>query len=96
MELHEKIEEDIIKRENAIRKNHVPLSQEKQRRNISNNWMEIIDENGNKHYEPKFDDIIFIDASNMQVPKSGLPVFAIVLILVALVILALIVYFFFI
>jgi hypothetical protein len=95
MELHEKIEEDIIKRENAIRKNHVPLSQAQQR-NISNNWMEVIDENGNKHYEPKFDDIIYIDASNMQAPKSGLSVSAIVLFLVALVILALIVYFFFI
>jgi hypothetical protein len=96
MELHEKIEEDIIKREKAMRENYVPLSQVQQERNISNNWMEVIDENGNKHYEPKFDDIIYIDASNMQVPKSGLPVSVFVLILVALVILAFIVYFFFI
>ena len=85
MEQWEREEERIIKREHELRQNAKPLSQEQQQKNIRNNWMEVTDENGNKHYEPLFDNSFFIDASNMNVEDNSVPKFIIVLIVVVFV-----------
>lgn len=67
MEQWEREEENIIKREKYIRDNYVPISEEQQKKNMSQNWMEVVDEDGNKHYEPLIDNCMFIDASNLKV-----------------------------
>jgi hypothetical protein len=78
MELHEKIEEDIIKQENYNRKNHVSLSYAEQRENMLQNWMECFDENGNKYYEPLF----YHDPDADRKPKQEDPSFLKILVVV--------------
>lgn len=44
--------------------------------------MEVTGEDGNKHYEPLFDNPFFIDAPNINVEDNSVPKFVIVLIVV--------------
>lgn len=77
MEQWEKDQERIIKREHELRNcGYVPISEEQQRKNMERNWMEITDENGNKHYEPLIDNHLYIDLSrsgSSSVPKAKKP-----------------------
>ena len=92
MEQWEREEENIIKREQQLRKNYVPLSEEQQKKNINSNWMEFIDEDGNKTYEPLIDNSLFIDASDMKIPKEKLPFVPVFLIFLIVIIVICILY----
>jgi hypothetical protein len=69
---------------------HQSISQEQQKKNMKNNWMEIRESDGSVHYEPLFDSPVFIDASNMVVPEEETtPLFLKVLLFFGIVFLAL-------
>jgi hypothetical protein len=80
MEFWEQEQERIIKEEYEIRKNHVPISKEQQRKFMNRNWIEFTDEDGNKHYEPISDNSYFVDLSNIEVPKEPFPVWIVLLV----------------
>jgi hypothetical protein len=70
MEFWEQEQERIIKEQQELSKNHVKLTEEQIQKNIDRNWMEFVDEDGNKYYEPLIDNTFFIDASDMKIPKE--------------------------
>jgi hypothetical protein len=70
MEFWEQEQERIIKEQHDLNKNHVKLTEEQIKKNIDRNWMEFVDEDGNKYYEPLIDNTFFIDASDMKIPKE--------------------------
>jgi hypothetical protein len=70
MDRWEQEQERIIKEQHELTKNHVKLTEEQIQKNIDRNWMEFVDENGNKYYEPLIDNTFFIDASDMKIPKE--------------------------
>jgi hypothetical protein len=80
MEFWEQEQERIIKEEYEIRKNHVSISEEQQKKFMDRNWMEFTDENGNKHYEPIIDNSYFIDLSDIEVPKESFPIWIVLLV----------------
>lgn len=54
MELWEKEQERLIKERHALEQSsYVPLTKEQQRKNIEENWIVIVDDNGEIRYVPK-------------------------------------------
>lgn len=55
MDHWEREQERIILRQKELEENARPLSDKQIRKNISRNWVEVIDDEGNKHYYPRTD-----------------------------------------
>jgi Flp pilus assembly protein TadB len=90
MDQWEREQERIIKESHELQRNHISLSASQQKKNMQQNWMEVRDKDGNVRYEPLFDDVKYIDASNMYIPEEKhFPVFIIVIIVVFYICLAL-------
>jgi hypothetical protein len=70
MDRWEQEQERIIKEQHELNKNHVKLTQDQIQKNIDRNWMEFVDDDGNKYYEPLIDNSYFIDLSDMEIPKE--------------------------
>ncbi|MGN0427588.1 MAG: hypothetical protein ACI4F0_07290 [Agathobacter sp.] len=58
MEFWEKEYEKLLKQENENRKNAKPLSDQQLKKNIDQNWIESVDENGEKHFTPRYSIIL--------------------------------------
>lgn len=71
MDRWEQEQEEIIKREHDLQRHAQSLTDEQIRKNIELNWMEVIDENGNKHYEPLFDNAFRFDSIASKPKKES-------------------------
>jgi Flp pilus assembly protein TadB len=90
MDQWEREQERIIKESHELQRNHISLSASQQKKNMQQNWMEVRDKDGNVRYEPLFDDVKYIDASNMYIPEEEhTPVFLVVILVAFYICLAL-------
>ena len=82
MEQFEKDEERIIIQEQEARRSYVPLTKEQQRTYMEQNWIEVVNENGQIWYIPKQPN----ETSENKTKKIGHVIFVCLMVLLTILI----------